>query len=148
MKWTLQSSASNSEFELISADGKKVKFKYSRTQQSIRMRFDENHGVYVLDEGWFGARKFSIRNVYGSEIGTVSKALWKEASGTLLLNDVHEKINYRFNSKVSIVDVREGSMVTDTIAIADGKAEENYMLALIVFSWKQSIATVHTPAEC
>lgn len=143
MNWTLQSDESSSEYEMISDDGQKVRFKYSRSQQSVRMRFDGNYGVYVLDEGCFEARKFAIRNVYGSEIGHVSKGLWRETSGTITLDDITGKVNYQIDTKNALLQIQTGS-VQSTIYIVDGKNEENYFLSLIVLAWMQAVSVVHT----
>ena len=130
---------------MTSDDGQKVKFKYSRNQQSIRMRYNENYGVYVLDEGCFDARKFAIRNVYGSEIGQVSKGLWRETTGTLTLNDVPGKIIYQIDVKKTLIEIRTGSDEKYVIHITDGNFEENFMLSLIVFSWMQAVSAVPVP---
>jgi hypothetical protein len=106
------------------------------------MRFNEHYGVYVLDEGSFAARKFAIRNVYGSEIGTVSKGSWRETTGTLVLNDDSEKFSYQVNSKDSTIAITSSSIKSE-IKVFDAEAEENFMLALIAFSWMQSVSSVH-----
>jgi len=146
MNWILQSPGKASEFELTSEDGQIIKFKYSHNQQSIRMRYNEHYGVYLLDDDSFVSRKFAIRNVYGSEIGTLSKGLWRENTGTLFFNEVTDKINYHIDQKQSAIQVFTGIREKDTIAIADGNVDENYMLSLIVYSWVKLIAkAVHSP---
>jgi hypothetical protein len=145
MNWTLQPSGNHTtEFELIADDGTKISFKYSRTQQSIRMRFNEHYGVYVLDEGSFIARKFAIRNVYGSEIGTVSKGSWRETTGALVLDDLDKQVNYQINTKSSSVEINSGTSIKVDVGLSDRADEENYLLALIVFSWMQSVSAVQT----
>ncbi|HEX8334406.1 MAG TPA: hypothetical protein VF622_17415 [Segetibacter sp.] len=144
MNWTLQPSGNHTtEFELIADDGQKITFKYSRIQQSIRMRFNEHYGVYVLDEGSFIARRFAIRNVYGSEIGAVSKGSWRETSGHLILNELSEKVNYQINTRSSLIEISTGTSIKVQIGLIDKPTEENYLLALIVFSWMQSVSAVH-----
>jgi hypothetical protein len=140
MKCTLKPTGNTSEFELISDDAKRVAFKYSRTQHSIRMRFNDHYGVYVLDEGSLSTRKFSIRNIYGSEIGTVKKGAWRETIGTLHLDGGAEKFSYEIIAKDCLVNISSSTSAKPYIINVDSASEENYMLALIVFSWMQSVS--------
>jgi hypothetical protein len=143
MKWTLQSSGNPSEFVLVSDDDQKITFKYSSAQQSIRMRFNEHFGVYVLDEKGFGAKKLSIRNVYGSEIGYILKGTWRETTGSIALDDISEKYTYEIFSTNSTIEITTASSVKNEVRIIDAMGKESYILALIVFSWMQSVTAVH-----
>jgi hypothetical protein len=143
MKWTLKHSGKNaSELMLVSDDDRRVIFKYSSTQHSIRMRFKEHYGVYMLDEGGFSAKKCAIRNVYGSEIGNVIKGSWREAGGTVVLNEVPEKFSYEITTKDSTIKITTGTSAKDEVKITDATGNEDYLLALIVFSWMQSVTAV------
>jgi hypothetical protein len=110
------------------------------------MRFKEHYGVYVLDEGGFSAKKCAIRNVYGSEIGNIIKGAWREAGGTLVLNDVPEKFTFMISSKNSCIEILYSSSIKEEVRILDTKGEDNYMLALIVYSWMQSLSAVNVAA--
>jgi hypothetical protein len=143
MNWTLQSTGNPLEFVLLSDDNQKAVFKYSPIQQSIRMRFNEHFGVYVLDEGSFVAKKFSIRNIYGSEIGNVTKGSWRVTSGTLVLDDVPENFTYSINADNSLIEITHRSFVKNEVKVSGTIGEENYFLALIVFSWMQSVTAAH-----
>lgn len=138
MKWTLQSNAGNpSEFQLVSATGNQLTFKYSATQHSIRMHFNEHYGVYVIDEGSFDARKFVIRNIYGSPIGTITKEPWRGISGQLILDGLKAKVNYQLHKKDQSIEIEAG-LKTSTIVLGNDNNEQ-YMLALIVYAWMQSV---------
>jgi hypothetical protein len=143
MKWTLQTSGNPSEFVLVSDDDQKITFKYSSAQQSIRMRFNEDFGVYVLDEKGFDTKKLSIRNVYGSEIGYILKGTWRETTGSIVLDDISEKYTYEIFSTNSTIEITTASSVKNEVRIIDAMGKESYILALIVFSWMQSVTTVH-----
>jgi hypothetical protein len=141
LKWILNNSGSNiSEYQMTCEDGNRIVFKYSLSQQTIRMRCNEHYGVFVLDEGGFISKKISIRNIYGSEIGAITKSLLRETSGYMLLDDFPHKINYIFSSKNSLVELANNSTILIDLNRRDGlDANETCLLSVIVFSWLKSV---------
>jgi hypothetical protein len=97
----------------------------------------------VLDEKGFDTKKLSIRNVYGSEIGYILKGTWRETTGSIALDDISEKYTYEIFSTNSTIEITTASSVKNEVRIIDAMGKESYILALIVFSWMQSVTTVH-----
>lgn len=143
MKWILSNSGPNtSAYEMVREDGSKIVFKYSHSQQSIRMRYNDHYGVYVLDEGGLAGKKIAIRNVYGSEIGMVTKNLLRTTSGSVFFNDSPEIINYVISADQSLIEINGDTSIS--IAITGSIAESTYELHLltsIVFSWMRFAAS-------
>jgi hypothetical protein len=108
------------------------------------MRFNDNYGVFVIDEGSFAARKFAIRNVYGSEIGTVSKGSWRETSVSVSLNDLAEKVMYEIDKKELTINIATATSKKNEIISLKEKGDEHFMLVIIAFSWMQSVTALHS----
>ena len=141
MQWILNNSGSNvSDYQMTCDDGNRIVFKYSRSQQTIRMRCNEHYGVFVLDEGSFTSKKISIRNIYGSEIGALTKSLLRESSGYILLDDFPQKNHYIISSGKGIIELANNTTIfIDVTKKQDSNINETYLLSLIVFSWLQSV---------
>lgn len=146
MKWTLQVRTSDfSEYELISAEGDKIVYKYNRSQQILRLRFNDQHAVFFFDDVNFSARKYSLKNIYGSEIGSVTKGLWNERSGHVRLDENPEKISYKINSDFTslIVNGHKSEATCEINAATLSGAEEQMMLVLISLAWKLSVGATN-----
>jgi hypothetical protein len=145
MKWKLHVRTSDfSEYELIAANGDKIVFKYNRLQEILRLRFHDQHAVYSLDHVNFEARKFTLKNIYGSEIGSVTKALWNERSGYISFDGLLEKISYRINSDHTSLKIFTDHAEEATCEINPTSSRELMMLVLISLSWNLSIGVTKT----
>lgn len=142
MKWIFQVSTENiSEYFLLSAEGEKCSFKYSRLQQSIRIKYQDQRAVFLLDKNSFSTRKSFVRNVYGSEIGTIVKSLLNDQAGTITMLDAASKFHYKILTRENAVLLSNGGFsALCQVDENDAKAhEEFYMLAVIVLSWMYTL---------
>lgn len=137
MTWILQSPMTlPGAYRLVSSNSEVISFKYSQSQQTIRMQFGEHYGIFVLDGGSLTSPKFLIRNVYGSEIGSVTKGKRIENTGTLQLNEA-SKFYYSVNTKRNLLEVTSHRLGIVNIEL-DNASDENILLALMVFGWMQT----------
>ena len=145
MKWTFQVSPHNiSEYLITSSEGKMLSFKYSQLQRSIRMKYNDHRAVYMLDNKGFSAKKTFLKNVYGSEIGTISKSMLREHTGTVTLNDSLFRLDYKIGVAKHTIDI-SNEKISSTCHFSEGWNKEQgemYMIAMIVLSWMYSVQTL------
>ncbi len=142
MKWNVQLTTNDlSAFEFTSEDGKKLLSKYNRKQGSFRMKLNENYGVFLAETTQLSHRKFVISNVYGSEIGVVTKNLWHENTGNILLTQSGKKLHYKIDTFSSFMEINsEGStQFCDFKNIPHPGRELHYMPILIALAWLYSV---------
>ncbi|WP_207492092.1 hypothetical protein [Aridibaculum aurantiacum] len=142
MNWNFEVSPGHiPEYRLHSSEGTQLMFKYNSQQQSIRMKFNNYQGVYLLGDAGISARKFPLLNVYGSEIGTVSKSVINPLQGTIYLED-HYKITYKINPQQSSVELRYKEQVN--VCQLGGEWNKAYealgLITAIALSWMYAVA--------
>ena len=146
MKWTVQVSSNDfSAYHFTAADGKNFTCKLNRSQGSFRMKSNENYGVVFIDISHLTHRKFVLLNVYGSEIGIVTKNLWHENTGNIILNQSGKKLQYKIDTYSSFIEINcEGvTYYCDLQNIPHPGREMHYMPILIALAWMQTVPAAH-----
>lgn len=90
MKWSLISSSLNGirEYHLIKAGKVLLVMKYSTEQQSVRLKLDKEHEIFLLENTASGlsGQRISFMNAYGVDLGKFSFNP-RNQSGQLQIND-------------------------------------------------------------
>lgn len=146
MKWNVLLSPNDfSAYQFTSVDGKEFICKFNKSQGSFRMKYNDLYGVVLADTHQLFHRKFVLTNVYGSEIGLVTKNLWHENTGTVVFNHTGKKINYKIDSYSSFIEIT----IDNTIHFCEIKnlphpgRELHYMPVLIALAWMHSVPAAH-----
>ena len=142
MNWNVQLPSTDfSVYELVSEDGRKVVCKYNRSQGTIRLRYDGHYGVFMIEKDQLINRKFALSNVYGSEIGTVTKNLWHENTGSIAFNNPFHKLNYKIDAYSSFIEVSEkgANNICEIESIPHPGREQHYFPILIALAWTQLV---------
>jgi len=87
MKWTLISNASQGikEYHLVQDGVVLVVMKYSQEQQSLRIKLEEEHLVFFVEDAGY-AHRILFKNVYGIDLGKFSHNN-RNHSGRLQINN-------------------------------------------------------------
>lgn len=142
MKWNVQLSPNDfSAYEFTSEEGRKLFSKYNRNQGSFRMKCNEQYGVLLAETTQLNHRKFTLSNVYGSEIGMLTKNLWHENTGNIMLTQSGKKLHYKIDTYSSFIEINcEGAIqYCDLKNIPHPGREMHYMPILIALGWLYSV---------
>ena len=142
MKWILNLPGNDfSVYEFTSDSGASFICKHNKAQGSLRLRFQEQHSVFFIDENQLVNRKISLSNAYGSEIALLTKNLWRENTGALVFNGNPEKIQYKIDTHSSTIEITKGTTVIncDLNIIPHPGREEHFITVIIAMSWLQSV---------
>lgn len=143
MKWSFHSSSPDfSAFELIGENSHKIVCKFNSNEGILRLRFDGHYSVFMFENTQLINRKFSITNVYGSEVGTVTRNLWHENTGIISLNhSLPHKLTYKINVFSSSIEVSEKGVksICELHSLPDVGRELHFIPVLIALAWTQII---------
>lgn len=144
MKWNVQLCADDfSAYGFVAADGNMFSCKYNRGQGSIRMKYNEHHGVLHVDSNHIIHRKFGLSNVYGSEIGMVTRNLWHENTGHIIFNEPANKLNYKIDSYSSLIQISGNGTehICELQNLPHPGRESHYMPIVIALAWMHNVPT-------
>ena len=142
MKWIVEfTNSDHNSYEFLSADGRRFLCKFNRNQGSMRLKFADHFSVFLVDSHQLINRKILLSNVYGSEVGVLTKNLWKENSGQISLDEPYHKINYKIDSYSSFIELSEGSQtdICEFGPLPHPGRSEHFMPLVIAMAWMQSI---------
>ena len=141
MKWNVQLPVNDfSGYQFLSADGKNFGLKYNRSHGSLRLKFKDQYGVFLVENEHLLHRKFVLTNVYGSVIATVLKNLWHENAGYITFHQNAHKITYKIDTYSSLLEITDGSIthICELQTIPHPGREVHYMPILIALAWMQN----------
>lgn len=142
MNWKLKLPGNDfAVYEFVSDNGETFSCKHNISSGSLRLKYRDYHSVFIVDKDNFANRKVVLTNVYGSEVGTVIKNLWRENTGHIILNDPGHKINYSIDTRSSIIEVTEYDAIDtcDLKGIPHPGRHEHYVPVLIALAWINEI---------
>lgn len=142
MKWKLTLPGNDlSVYEFASSDGSKFSCKHNISSGSLRLKHQDFHSVFNVDPNTFSNRKVVLSNVYGSEVATVTKNVWRENTGQIVFSETKQKLSYSIDPRSSFMELNEGNNVhiCDFGAIPHPGREEHYIPVLIALAWISSI---------
>lgn len=131
-------------YEFVAEDGKIFICKFNSNNGTLRIKFKSYHAVIVTDIHHLFNRKYSLHNVYGSEIGLVTKNMWHENTGNIHFNHSSKKINYKIDHFSSLIEITiDHQIITCNLSqLPHPGKEKHFTPVLLALSWIVSVPKI------